>query len=152
MTLEERIKAIHELKEAVSAAETEKKSLEATIKAKNDEISVLTAGLLQEMDALKQAEYEVDDLVAYVASTSSTGYTDEDSVLTYLSDNGYSTFIKVTKAIKKKELNAELKNNPDLKEALKAFTSTVVTRYATVSTKENNEKRLEHIAESKKGK
>lgn len=152
MTLEERVRKIHELKTKLSEKETAKKSLDEEIKAINTELSGLTGELLTDLDTLKQDTFELDDLVAYTAVTSSTGYTDEAAVLKYLHDNGYDAFIKITTAIKKKELNAELKTNSELKEAMKGFTSTITTRYATVSTKENNAKRLEHIAESKKGK
>lgn len=152
MTLEEKIKKIHELKTIVANKDSEKKTLEGEIKNLNSEIETLTSELLVDLDAIKADTYEVEDLVAYTAVNSSTGYVSEDSVLNYLKENGYDEFIKVTTAIKKKELNAALKTNAALKEAISGFITTVNTRYATVSTKDNNVKRLEHIAESKKGK
>lgn len=152
MTLEEKIKRIHELKVKVDGQTTEKKNLEKSISESNAEIDTLTSELLNDLDGLEVETYEVDDLVAYTAVNSSTGYTDDTSVLNYLKEHGYPEFIKVVTSLKKKELNSALKTNQELKAALSPFTTTVKTRYATVSTKENNDRRLEHISESKKGK
>jgi len=152
LSLTEKIKKLHELKEALAAKEAAKKELDAEVKSLSSEVDSLAAELLKGMDAIGAEEVESEGLVAYTSSTKTTGYISEQDVIDYLSNNGYDAFIKVAKSIKKRELNAELKGNESLKEALGPLLTTTVTRYATVSTKENREKQLVHIAESKGGK
>lgn len=92
---------------------------------------------------------EFDDIHVEYFSKVSIGYTSDDAVLKYLKDNGYKSCINVKESLAKKALNAELKTNTALKEALDKMIVKSTTDWVVVTSLENAQKMHEHIEAGK---
>jgi len=156
MTLQEKVERIWALKKTQDELTEEKKSVEEKLKNATQECEVLLHEVLDEMKAsgADESAFLTDDgpLYATMFKRTNVGYTDEGSVIEYLQKNGYDKFVKVTVAINKRDLNAELKKNAELKEALDGFTENKVSEYVVVTSDETHGRMVEHIVESTKAK
>ena len=89
-------------------------------------------------------------LFANLFSKNEFSYGDEKALLSKLQEMNLSQYVKtVTKttvSIDKNALKKDLKVNTSLKEDLKDFVGDRVVEYVTVTTAENHQKMLEHIA------
>lgn len=151
LSFEDKVELVYQYLEILKAQEEIKKSCDKIIKETTPKVELLKKEILAEMESKGEKEIFVrDKLYATVGVNTSTGYADEEAVIKYLQDNHYDKFVKVTTAINKKDLNAELKKNEALKKDIDSFITTNVTTYVTVTNEENHTKMLEYIEESKK--
>ena len=113
-------KEINKLKERLT-------ELDASYNAAKDILmsAMVSSNLLESMD-------QESGVSATICTKESVNYSDEDAVISYLKENGYSDCINVKESIAKKELNKQLKLNEDLKSELNAFLVTNVTEYLTI--------------------
>ena len=148
VTFEDKVKEIYDLTAVIKFNESIVNKANAIIKELQAKVDILKADVLAEMQEKNQKETIVEGLYANVYVNSSTGYADEGAVINYLKEHNYNDFLKVTTTIKKKELNAELKKNADLKKDIDSFITTKTTPYVTVTDEENHTKMLEHINEA----
>ena len=146
------IKTIFDLKEQISAKEAELAQLKADTEALKIQYEELAAQLLADMKADGKIEVDVDDLVAQYFCKNEFSYGDEKALLAYLVASNLTEYItvKTTQAINKAALKKDLKVNNSLKESLSNFVGDKKTEYVVVTTKENHQRMLEHIEESKK--
>lgn len=149
LTFEEKVELVHQYNEIVKANKLVKENCEKVIKENEEKIEVLKKDILAYMQEKGDKEFVTkDNLYVNVSVNSTTGYEDESAVIEFLKENGYEDFIRVTTAIDKKKLNAELKTNATLKEGINSFITTKNTPYVVVTDEENHTKMLEHINES----
>ena len=154
MTVEERIKRIHELQDSIKEKENAIAELKAGVAILDNELDTLNDELLHEMISNGNKEIKVDDLVASYFCKSEFSYGDEKALLQYLKDHSMSSYIttKITESINKTALKKDLKTNQELKESLNNFVGDRQVEYVVVTTEENHQRMLEHIENSKGGK
>lgn len=150
----ELIKIIFNLKEQITAKEAELAQLKADTECLKAQYDELSAQLLSEMKSSEQIEVDVDDIVAQYFCKNEFSYGDEKALLAYLINNNMNNYIttKTTQAINKAALKKDLKANESLKESLNEFVGDKKTEYVVVTTKENHQRMLEHIEETKSSK
>lgn len=154
MTVEERIKRIHELQDSIKEKENTIAELKAGVAILDSELNTLNDELLHEMISNGNKEIKVDDLVASYFCKNEFSYSDEKALLQYLKDHSMNSYIttKLTESINKTALKKDLKTNQDLKESLNDFVGDRKVEYVVVTTEENHQRMLEHIENSKEGK
>lgn len=154
MTIEERIKRIHELQDSIKEKENAIAELKAGVAILDSELNTLNDELLHEMISNGNKEIKVDDLVASYFYKNEFSYGDEKALLQYLKDHSMNSYIitKLTESINKAALKKDLKTNKDLKESLNDFVGDRKVEYVVVTTEENHQKMLEHIENNKGGK
>ena len=154
MTVEERIKRIHELQDSIKEKENAIAELKAGVAILDNELDTLNDELLHEMISNGNKEIKVDDLVASYFCKNEFSYGDEKALLQYLKDHSMSSYIttKITESINKTALKKDLKTNQELKESLNNFVGDRQVEYVVVTTEENHQRMLEHIENSKGGK
>ena len=152
MTIEERIKKIHELQDSIKEKENTIAELKAGVAILGNELDTLNDELLQEMISDDKKEIKVNDLVASYFCKSEFSYGDEKALLQHLKDAGMSSYIttKTTESINKTALKKDLKTNQELKESLSEYVGDRKVEYVVVTTEENHQRMLEHIEEGRK--
>ena len=146
MDLNEKIKKVYELKTKQEEIQAKQEELKQQLNDLAQEQEKLSSEILVEMKTNNVSEQDTDNLVAQYFSKNEFSYGDEKLLLSKLKELSLDKFIKTvtktTTSIDKNNLKKELKVDADLKETLKD--------YVGVTTKENHEKMLEHIDNSKK--
>lgn len=154
MDLNEKIKKVYELKTKQEEIQAKQEELKQQLNELTQEQEKLSSEILVEMKTNNVSEHDTDNLVAQYFSKNEFSYGDEKLLLSRLQELSLDKFIKtVTKtitSIDKNNLKKELKVDADLKETLKDYVGDRLVEYVVVTTKENHEKMLEHIDNSKK--
>lgn len=155
--MKELVNKIYEKKSQYDILETQYKDICDQMESLDKDIKELSSKLLDEVKNTEEFKKDngynesFDNLNVEYFRRETTGYTDENAVLAYLKQND-SKFITVKESINKKLLNAELKKNTELKEALDKMLTKKVSEYVVVTTLEKAEKMHEHIENAKKQK
>ena len=153
MDLNEKIKKVYELKTKQEEIQAKQEELKQQLNELIQEQEKLSSEILVEMKTNNVSEQDIDNLVAQYFYKNEFSYGDEKLLLSRLQELSLDKFIKtVTKtitSIDKNNLKKELKVNADLKETLKDYVGDRLVEYVVVTTKENHEKMLEHIDNSK---
>ena len=154
MTLQEKIKKVHDLNTAKEVKVAEQTKLQEEITALDTEAGILLTEILSEMKSSESTEVKVDDLVAQYFCKNEFSYGDEKALLNYLIKNKMNKYVttKITQSINKKDLKKDLKLDSSLKESLSTFVGDKTTEYVVVTTEEKHQRMLEHIEETMKGK
>ena len=154
MDLNEKIKKVYELKTKQEEIQAKQEELKQQLNELAQEQEKLSSEILVEMKTNNVSEQDTDNLVAQYFSKNEFSYGDEKLLLSRLQELSLDKFIKTvtktTTSIDKNNLKKELKVNADLKETLKDYVGDRLVEYVVVTTKENHEKMLEHIDNSKK--
>ena len=154
MNLNEKIKKVYELKTKQEEIQAKQEELKQQLNELAQEQEKLSSEILVEMKTNNVSEQDTDNLVAQYFSKNEFSYGDEKLLLSRLQELSLDKFIKTitktTTSIDKNNLKKELKVNANLKETLKDYVGDRLVEYVVVTTKENHEKMLEHIDNSKK--
>ena len=154
MDLNEKIKKVYELKTKQEEIQAKQEELKQQLNDLAQEQEMLSSEILVEMKTNNVSEQDTDNLVAQYFSKNEFSYGDEKLLLSKLKELSLDKFIKTvtktTTSIDKNNLKKELKVDADLKETLKDYVGDRLVEYVVVTTKENHEKMLEHIDNSKK--
>ena len=154
MDLNEKIKKVYELKTKQEEIQAKQEELKQQLNDLAQEQEMLSSEILAEMKTNNVSEQDTDNLVAQYFSKNEFSYGDEKLLLSKLKELSLDKFIKTvtktTTSIDKNNLKKELKVDADLKETLKDYVGDRLVEYVVVTTKENHEKMLEHIDNSKK--
>lgn len=154
MDLNEKIKKVYELKTKQEEIQAKQEELKQQLNDLAQEQETLSNEILVEMKTNNVSEQDTDNLVAQYFSKNEFSYGDEKLLLAKLKELSLDKFIKTvtktTTSIDKNNLKKELKVDADLKETLKDYVGDRLVEYVVVTTKENHEKMLEHIDNSKK--
>ena len=154
MDLNEKIKKVYELKTKQEEIQAKQEELKQQLNELAQEQEKLSSEILVEMKTNNVSEQDTDNLVAQYFSKNEFSYGDEKLLLSKLKELSLDKFIKTvtktTTSIDKNNLKKELKVDADLKETLKDYVGDRLVEYVVVTTKENHEKMLEHIDNSKK--
>ena len=154
MDLNEKIKKVYELKTKQEEIQAKQEELKQQLNELAQEQEKLSSEILVEMKTNNVSEQDTDNLVAQYFSKNEFSYGDEKLLLSRLQELSLDKFIKTvtktTTSIDKNNLKKELKVNANLKETLKDYVGDRLVEYVVVTTKENHEKMLEHIDNSKK--
>ena len=155
--MKELVNKIYEKKSQYDILETQYKNICDQMESLDKDIKELSSKLLDEVKNTEEFKKDngynesFDNLNVEYFRRETIGYADESAVLAYLKQND-SKFITVKESINKKSLNAELKKNTELKEALDKMLTKKVSEYVVVTTLEKAEKMHEHIENAKKQK
>ena len=155
--MKELVNKIYEKKSQYDILETQYKNICDHMESLDKDIKELSSKLLDEVKNTEEFKKDngynesFDNLNVEYFRRETIGYADESAVLAYLKQND-SKFITVKESINKKSLNAELKKNTELKEALDKMLTKKVSEYVVVTTLEKAEKMHEHIENAKKQK
>ena len=146
------IQEIYNLKTRKELIETQITKLKKTLADIDEQIDEEEKVLLQRLTEENLEEIEYDNLVGFKQSRKNIGYTSEVDVLNILKSayDGKYVKTKITESIDKNALKKALKDDAELKVNLEPFMLDGVTEYIVVTTKENRERMLEHINDSKK--
>lgn len=154
MDLNEKIKKVYELKTKQEEIQAKQEELKQQLNELAQEQEKLSSEILVEMKTNNVSEQDTDNLVAQYFSKNEFSYGDEKLLLSKLKELSLDKFIKTvtktTTSIDKNNLKKELKVDANLKETLKDYVGDRLVEYVVVTTKENHEKMLEHIDNSKK--
>lgn len=154
MDLNEKIKKVYELKTKQEEIQAKQEELKQQLNELAQEQEKLSNEILVEMKTNNVSEQDTDNLVAQYFSKNEFSYGDEKLLLSRLQELSLDKFIKTvtktTTSIDKNNLKKELKVDANLKETLKDYVGDRLVEYVVVTTKENHEKMLEHIDNSKK--
>lgn len=155
--MKELVNKIYEKKSQYDILENQYKNICDQMESLDKDIKELSSKLLDEVKNTEEFKKDngynesFDNLNVEYFRRETIGYADESAVLAYLKQND-SKFITVKESINKKSLNAELKKNAELKEALDKMLTKKVSEYVVVTTLEKAEKMHEHIENAKKQK
>lgn len=146
------IQEIYNLKTHKELIESQITEFKNTLTDIDEQIDEKEKVLLQRLTAENLDEVEYDNLVGLKQSRKNVGYTSEVDVLNVLKSSYDGKYVKtkITESIDKNALKKALKDDAELKVNLAPFVLEGVTEYVVVTTKENRERMLEHINDSKK--
>ena len=149
--MENLVREIYELKSKVDAKTKQIDSLTAEIEEMNKTIEEKSKQLLNAMKASNKQELEVDDIKAGLGYVENISYTSDVAVIAWLKEHNYSQYIrtKTTESLDKTPLKKAIKTDTILAEGLESMTVKTKTEFTVVTSKENYEKRLQHINEAK---
>lgn len=140
------LKAHREILESnIANLKQQMSDLDSRIEAKE---TVLLAMLTES----NSTEVEFENLVGFKQSRKTVGYTSEADVISLLKSQYEGKYVKakITESLDKNALKKALKSDEQLSSDLAPYMLNGTSEYVVVTTKENRDRMIEHINESKK--